>query len=90
MSWKPFKPLLNNCRETTLLILKSEAGRITFMEKVKMRYHLLYCNICRRFRKQSKELNHSLKQYTDSLEQNPPYRLSEEAKNKIKDTLNNP
>lgn len=87
MNWIPFKSLVNNCRETTLLILKSEDRRITFREKIRMHYHLLYCNICRRFSKQSKRLNRDLKQYKEVLDQNPPFHLSEEAKSKIRETL---
>jgi hypothetical protein len=87
MTWKPFRSLLNNCKETTLLILKAESGGITFFEKITMQYHLLYCSLCRRFRKQSKQINRDLQQYSRSLEQNPPFKLTDDVRKRIEDSM---
>lgn len=70
-----------------MLILKGEARQLTFSEKLKLYYHLLYCPLCRRFRKQSQQLNKNLQRYTESLHEHPPFTLSEPLKKKIQDSL---
>jgi hypothetical protein len=46
---KPFKKTLYNCKQATLLSLKRDEGRISLVERVKLAYHLLYCEPCRKF-----------------------------------------
>lgn len=50
------KPLLNifrNCEEATFLISRGQEAPLSFAEKLWLRIHLLYCSLCRRFKKQS-------------------------------------
>jgi hypothetical protein len=45
----PFRKTMFNCKQATLLSIKKEEGKITPVERLKLWYHLLYCDPCRRF-----------------------------------------
>lgn len=45
----PFRSILYNCKQATLLSIKKEEGKISLLESAKLRYHLLMCDPCRRF-----------------------------------------
>ena len=82
-----FKKVVFNCKRATLLSLKREEGRITLAERLELSYHLLYCDPCRRFVKQSAQLNMSGKDFSRSLGERPPYSLSPSTKDRIQDLL---
>lgn len=44
-----FRKTVFDCRQATLLSIKREEGRITLVELLKLRYHLLFCDPCKRF-----------------------------------------
>ena len=52
----PFRKVVFNCKEATLLSIKKEEGKIDVIERLKLWYHLLYCDPCRRFIAQWKKL----------------------------------
>ncbi len=43
-----------SCKEATFLISKKEENKLSFVEKIKLKMHLLICSFCRLFEKQSK------------------------------------
>jgi hypothetical protein len=84
-----FKKTVLNCKQATLLSLKKEEGRISFMENIKLQYHVLYCKYCRRFIKQSAVINHQGAQIPESLFNHPAHTLPAETKAKIQRQLDN-
>ncbi len=82
-----FKKVVFNCKRATLLSLKREEGRITLAERLELSYHLLYCDPCRRFVKQSAQLNLSGKDFGGALAERPPFSLSPSTKDRIQDLL---
>ncbi len=50
-------PLIFSCEKATLLISKREEGKLTFNEKVRLRFHLVLCIMCRSFEKQTATLS---------------------------------
>lgn len=82
-----FKKLVYNCKHATQLSLKKEEGKISLRERVQLWYHLLYCSFCRRFIRQSHEINAIGKELKDHLQQNPPFTLSPESREKIREQL---
>jgi hypothetical protein len=75
----PFRKVLYNCREATLLSIKKEEGKITPLERLKLSYHLMFCDPCRRFIDQWKRIEKSRPQSIDP----PAYKLTEESRNRI-------
>lgn len=71
----PFKKIVFNCKQATLLSLKKEQGKISFIEKIKLAYHLFYCDPCQHFIKHSHIINKVGKGYEDALSNNPPLKL---------------
>lgn len=78
-----FRKIVFDCKEATRLSIKKEEGKITFVEQLKLRYHLLYCDPCRRFIRQWNLLQPIGKNVTSFNEGQPLMRLSDEAREKI-------
>ncbi len=52
-----FKNIIFDCKQATLLSLKRDQGKITFIESVRLKYHLLFCDPCRQFIAQSHQID---------------------------------
>ena len=85
----PFKKTVFNCEQATLLSLKRDEGRITLTERARLSYHLLYCDVCRQFIKQSHLINQIGKGIGETLFQSPPFSLSTETKKSIQARIDN-
>ncbi|HLP31986.1 MAG TPA: hypothetical protein VK202_00860 [Bacteroidia bacterium] len=81
------KQLFSNCKEATLLTVKSEEVKLSFPERVQLGIHLLYCSTCRRFKKESEKLNVYFLQLHEHLLKEPPYRMSEQLKATLQSRL---
>jgi len=82
-----FKKIVYNCKHATQLSLKKEEGKASFRERVQLWYHLLYCSFCRRCIRQSRQINEMGQELKHHLQQNPPFRLSPESREKIRERL---
>lgn len=80
---RPFKKTLYNCREATLLSIKKEESRISLFERLKLGYHLLYCEPCRRFILQWQMLGQKKRGINAGSSLRPPFALPKEAKERI-------
>ena len=78
-----FKKTVYNCKQATLLSLKRDQGAITLFERVKLSYHLLYCDPCCRFIKQSQRLDQAGRELNQLMSSRPPFSLSEAAKDRM-------
>lgn len=79
--------LFSNCKEATLLTVKSEEAKLSLPERVQLGIHLLYCNTCRRFKKESEKLNVYFLQLHEHLLKEPPYRMSKQLKATLQSKL---
>lgn len=79
----PFRKTVYNCRQATLLSIKKEEGKITFVESLKLRYHLMWCDPCRQFIGQWKLLNENKNKSIGNV----PYRLPDESRERIEKKL---
>jgi predicted anti-sigma-YlaC factor YlaD len=70
------------CKQATFLMSKREEHALTLVETVQLYIHLLVCEFCRRFLKQTKLITKASKRVTSN-----EYLTSEE-KQKMKDSLN--
>lgn len=48
-----FKKTAYDCHQATFLSIKKDEGQITFVERMKLSYHLFLCDPCRNFVAQS-------------------------------------
>ena len=58
-----------SCRHAVRLINHGSDRRLQFSERVCLRFHLLSCGVCRRYRGQLRVLRNSLQQVQESLDQ---------------------
>lgn len=82
-----FKKTVYNCKQATMLALKKEEKRISVFERILLACHLLYCDPCKRFIKQSEIINEAGKKMDNDFFKNPPYILEEEKIQKIREQL---
>ena len=82
-----FKKIVFDCKQATLLSLKRNEGTITFVERLKLSYHLLYCSPCRKFMEQSAEIDQIGRKVDQGLSLRPPFSLSERAKGGIQQQI---
>ncbi len=72
------------CREATLLMEKREERKLDIYEKLALRFHLVICDGCRRYNKQSEFLNQLLKKSSLSdITDFSKMKLADDAKARI-------
>ncbi len=73
------------CKKATYLVSKNEEHRISFLEWLRLQFHLSICSFCRLFQKQTKLIgNHAA-----DTQNFKPMKLSETAKERIRQILKN-
>ncbi|GAC1398165.1 MAG: hypothetical protein NVSMB63_18410 [Sediminibacterium sp.] len=78
------KLLMISCKKATYLISKKEEGKLSWLEKVRLRGHLTICSLCRLFERQTGFISRNVRHL------HSPDKLSEESKQKMTDSLKNP
>ncbi|MBX7127357.1 MAG: hypothetical protein K1X47_16805 [Cyclobacteriaceae bacterium] len=82
-----FRSLVFNCKRATLLSIKKAEGNITLLERAQLAYHLLYCDPCRQFIRQSAQIDKALSDASHSLHAKPPFALPSAARQRIQQQL---
>lgn len=79
-----------SCEKVTYLMEKDQLSRLSFIERVKVRWHKVLCGCCRNYEKDS----HALNRIMQRLHSEQPSRImSDSDKSRIKqklDTLDRP
>jgi hypothetical protein len=78
-----FKKTVFNCKQATLLSIKRDEGSITVIERLKLSYHLFFCDPCKKFIEQSRRIDRAGTTIDQMLGSVPPFSLSEETKKKL-------
>jgi hypothetical protein len=55
------KRIIYNCEKATFLIDKRMESKITFRERIELRIHLIQCDVCKLYIKQSEKINEMIK-----------------------------
>lgn len=78
------------CREATLLMEKKQEGKLEFYEKIALRFHLSFCDGCKKYYKQSLIL-HSLltKSSITDITDFSKIKLADDAKLRITNAIQN-
>lgn len=77
------KKLKYNCKMAQENGLKQEAGMLSFLGWLRLRYHLLYCYSCKLFLNQAKLLDRVMHQHKRKMEKKPVYELPDHTKTAI-------
>lgn len=82
------KKVKYNCLEAQRNGIKLQHKHpIGVLKWLRLKYHLLYCKICRSFLTDSYKIDKSIHEHISSFESTPPDTLSQEEKNKIQSTI---
>ncbi len=87
MAFSRIRNSIYNCKQATLLVLKKKEQRLSIAERASLFIHLLFCDPCKRFVKQSDFIDHSLHHCDEMLHDQPVHSLSEETRKKIQQEL---
>jgi len=82
-----FKNLLHNCEETSLNIIKSEETSLSFSAWLKMKIHIVFCNCCKNFGKQTKAIDKALYHHLNNTDESEyaPQDLKDRIKQNLKE-----
>ena len=72
------------CKQAVDFISKAEEGRISLMERVQLKWHMVTCYLCRYFRQQNNIMTTALKKEAGNKSTE---RLTDEEKSRLIDTL---
>jgi hypothetical protein len=85
------KKITHNCRHATYLIEKKLVGRLTLRERIFLRMHLLGCDVCKLYQKQSARINEMIRQLfsgANAAEAKLDEQFKKELQDRIEDELN--
>lgn len=85
-------PFFINCKESTLLQLKREEKDLSIYKKIQFQFHLITCESCRKFTKQSILINEKISELFNSTRNVNIHKLNNDSKismqKKIEEILN--
>lgn len=76
-----------SCKEASRLISQSLDRQLTVRERLSLRFHLVFCDMCTAFKRQLGIIRNAVRQYRIAIENNQDIRLSEEASARISNTI---
>ncbi len=76
-----------NCREVTQLASESLDRKLSFGERIGMRFHLMMCKLCTRYVWQLKFMHHASRTADENHVKGSGARLSEDARDRIRNRL---
>jgi len=76
-----------NCKAAARLQSEALDHRLTFRQRVGLRFHLMLCKWCRRYGKQIMFVRNAAKAHPDEMATAVPERLSEAARERIRQKL---
>ena len=83
-----FRTLLPTCRQASRLQSDALDKPVSLSRRIGLRFHLLLCKWCRRYGKQIRFLRDAVHDHPDELTEAAPRRLSPEARERLKRSLN--
>jgi hypothetical protein len=83
-----FRTVMPNCRQVTRLQSDALDEPLSLPKRIGLRFHLLLCKWCRRYGKQIRFLRDAAHEHADELTEAASRRLSPEARERLKRSLN--
>jgi len=75
---------MKSCKDITLLVEKGKITKLSFKDKMQVKFHLAMCKLCRNFAVDSDFLDRVLSRLKPSS-----LKLTDEEKEKLKSVVNN-
>jgi hypothetical protein len=86
---KGMNKIMLSCDTATYLITRSEYEKLSCINRMQLKMHLVGCKYCRRFAEQSKYISEQLKKVRNPETQNITVCLTEKQKQKINLAIEN-
>jgi hypothetical protein len=84
-----FHSVKNNCLKAQQLGIKTQHNhKVGMINWLKLKYHLLYCRICRTFLTKSRNIDRLLEQGVNKNDLSDAYTLSDSEKQKMQEQIN--
>lgn len=80
------KKITHNCKHATFLIEKKLVGRLSFRERIFLKIHLIGCDVCKLYQKQTNRINEMIRELF-SIRTTEPTRLDESFKKELQDRI---
>ena len=74
---------LLSCKQASHLISKSLDSRLSWRDRIRLRFHLMICEACKRFSQQLIMLRLTVRKFVSGIENNQELGLSKEASERI-------
>lgn len=84
-----FRTLMPTCRQVTRLQSGALDRRLSWLERLGLRLHLLVCKWCRRYGRQIRFLRRAVREHPDHLSEASPHPLTPEARERLKKSIGN-
>lgn len=82
-----FMKIVFNCEHATFLMARKTEQKLSLKERLKLFYHLLFCDPCKRFKVQTQLIDKTLHDCREHLSHHPSQMLSSASKEKIQRTI---
>lgn len=83
------KPSLHlNCKKATEMVEQNEFVRLSFIQHLKLKFHLAICSACKTYHKQSMAIDQFFKEHTEELMKEDEINKTEKLKHSIISNLN--
>jgi len=80
--------MMITCKEATFLISKEQQDKLSFAEKMQLKFHLLMCKYCRRFADQMNFMTKAIRKMKERVdEKGVDITMSEEQKQRLSKKL---
>jgi len=76
-----------SCKQASQLLSQSLDRRLSLKERMNLRFHLLICDVCKRFGYQLDMMRKAVRQMTRQLESDEQIKLPEDAKKRISQAI---
>ena len=83
MNSTTFKKILYDCQRAQRLTIKKQESKLTLSENIRLRIHLHYCGVCRKFQQFSALLNQVFAGARHEWEERPPVTFTNEEKKEL-------
>jgi hypothetical protein len=76
-----------SCKEASRLQSEARDHKLPILRRIGLWIHLVLCKWCRRYRKQIRSLRDAVHEHPDELEEHPPQKLPDAARERMKQRL---
>lgn len=76
-----------SCKQASKLLSQSLDRKLSWKERLALRFHLLICDVCTRFAKQLKVMQKAMQDWVSASEEDESIQLSQAAKVRIAEKI---